>query len=410
MITRILRPDEAWKADIAKAVAFEFGIDIAKKKVECQEPKEKKVYTGNLPHDERSPFTWASLADDDETLFGCIGVDAFPARFDGHVALMGGVGGVATLPQHRRHGAIRACMKAAFEDMYQKGYLLSALYPFSFNYYRKFGYEAGGTLVTWTIDMDAIRLPDMGGRIELLLPGDDLSPVTDVYNAVCADWNLSVAREVFDEDLLKENTLEKKRYLYLWRDDSGEPRGFILFTKKDGIMDCMTNFGMPNGLMFRDAKALAALLKFARAFAADYTAIRLTLPEDIRIDSLIAEHNKVRREAGCNGMARFVNVQKALEMCACHGEGRLRIAVTDPLLPQNEGVWQIDFAPGRPNAVLKTDAPADITLPIGTFSQLLLGVRCAEDLPMMIEADVHNPDAPFSCVFRRKVCRMLDLF
>ena len=34
MITRLLRPDEAWKADIAKAVAFEFGIDIEKKKEE----------------------------------------------------------------------------------------------------------------------------------------------------------------------------------------------------------------------------------------------------------------------------------------------------------------------------------------------------------------------------------------
>lgn len=410
MIVRLLRPEEAWKADIAKAVAFEFGIDMEKKKEECASPKQKEPYAGTLPHDARSPMTWAAMADDDETLYGCIGVDAFPARFDGHTCLMGGVGGVATLPQYRRHGAIRGCMQSAFADMYSNGYLLSALYPFSFYYYRKFGYEAGGTLITWTIDMAAIDLPDVGGSIEQLLPGDDLSPVNEVYNAAAANWNLSSVREVFDADLAKENTLEKKRYLYLWRDDAGVPGGFILFTKKDGVMDCMTNFGMANGLMFRDARALTALLRFAKAFAADYRAIRLTLPEDIRIDAFVSEHTKVQRDVGCNGMVRIVNVQRALELCRCEGEGTLRIAVTDPMLPQNEGVWEIAFAPGEPNRVARTDQPADAEMPVGVFSQLLLGIRCANDLPMIPAVYVRNPDAPFAKVFIRKVCRMLDLF
>lgn len=410
MITRLLRPDEAWKADVAKAVAFEFGIDIEKKKEDCCEPKTKEPYTGALPHDNRSPMTWASLADDDDTLYGCVGVDAFPARFDGHAVLMGGVGGVATLPQHRRHGAIRACMKAALADMYDRGYLLSSLYPFRTAYYRKFGYELAGTAVTWTIPMDALRLPDMGGTIEQLLPGDDIAPVTEVYNAVAADWNLSTVREVFDAELAKENTLEKKRYLYLWRDDSGEPRGFILFTKKDGVMDCRTLFGMANGLMFRDARALTALLKFAQAFAADYRAIRLTLPQNIRIDSLIAEHTSVLRETDFNGMARIVNVRRALELCRAAGTGTLRIAVTDPMLPQNEGVWQVDFTPDGENSVAPTTAPADITLPVGTLSQLLLGARTADDLPLMPEAVLHNPAAPYPLLFLPKTCRLLDLF
>lgn len=410
MIVRILKPEQKYLSQMVQAIAFEGAFDMAQAKEKCLNLPEKEPYTGVLPHDDRAPFTWAALSDDESEIYGCMGVTAYPTRFDGHTVLMGGVGGVATLPQHRRHGAIRECMKAAFADMYEQGYVLSALYPFSFYYYRKFGYEAGGTLVTWTIDMDALRLPDVGGKIELVLPGDDLSAVNEVYNAMCAEWNLSVVREVFDEDLIKENWLEKKRYLYLWRDDSGEPRGFIMFTKKDGVMDCMTNFGMPNGLMFRDARALTALLKFAQAFSADYRAIRLTLPEGIRIDSLIAEHNKVRREAGCNGMARIVNVQRALELCECRGEGCVRVAVTDPMLPQNEGVWQVSFAPGKPNIVEKVDAPADIELPVGTLSQLLLGVHCADDLPMMVEAAVHNPDAPYGGIFRRKICRMLDLF
>lgn len=410
MIVRILKPEEKYLAQMVQAIAFEFVFDLAQEKEKCRNLPEKEPYSGVLPHDDRSPFTWAALSDDENEIYGCMGITAYPVRFDGHSVLMGGVGGVSTLPQYRRHGAIRECMRSAFADMYKKGYVLSSLYPFSAAYYRKFGYEVGPDMLSWTIDMSALKLPDVGGKMELILPGQNLSDVLKVYNDCAAAWNTSAVREVFDEDMLKTNWTIQHRHLYLWRDDSGEPRGYILFCKKDGVMDCLNNFGMPNGLMFRDARALTALLKFAQLFAADYRAIRFALPANIRIHSLISEMNKVQCEGSYNAMHRFVNVQRALELCDCRGEGCVRIAVTDPMLPQNEGVWKVSFAPGQPNAVEKVDAPADIDLPVGTLSQLLLGVCCADDLPMMVEATIRNPDAPFAGIFRRKTCRLLELF
>lgn len=409
MIVRMLKPEELYKAQLAQAIAFEGNFDLEQAKAKCQNPPEKAPYTGDLPHDDRSPITWASLSDDDE-IYGCIGLTAFPMRFDGSTVLMGGIGGVATLPQHRRNGAIRACMQAAFADMYERGYVISSLYPFSTAYYRKFGYEVGPELRYWTIELSALNLPDVGGRMELILPGDDLSDVCKVYNACTQHWNTSVVREEYDRETSSINLLNEKRYLYLWRDDSGEPRSFMMFCKKDGIMDCRNLFGQHNNLMFTDRKSLIALLKFAQAFAADYRAIRFSLPADIRIQSLVAEQTRAEYYGGYNAMHRFVNVQRALELCRCKGEGCIRIGVTDPMLPQNEGVWQIHYAPGESNRVEKTDASADIVLPIGTFTQLLLGVRCAEDIALMPEAEVCNPAASFSDIFYSKTCSMLELF
>lgn len=410
MIVRILKPEEKYLSQMVQAVAFEGTFDLEQAKAKCQEIPEKPAYTGVLPHDSRSPFTWAALSDDERDIYGCMGITAYPVRFDGHTVLMGGVGGVSTLPQHRRHGAIRECMKAAFADMYEKGYVLTSLYPFSAAYYRKFGYEVGPDMLDWTIDMSALKLPDVGGRMELILPGQDLSDVLKVYNDCAADWNTAAVREVFDQDMAKRNWTEQHRHLYLWRDDSGEPRGYILFRKENGVMDCLNKFGMPNGLMFRDARALTALLKFATLFAADYRAIRFTLPANIRVQGLISELNKVQVEGSYNAMHRFVNVQRALELCRCRGEGDIRIGVTDPMLPQNEGTWRIRFAAGQPNIVEKTDETPDIVLPVGTLSQLLLGVRCADDLPMMPDVHIANPDAPYSGIFYTKTCRMLELF
>lgn len=410
MIVRMLKPNELYKAQMVQAVAFESSFDLAQAKAKCEDPLKKTPYAGTLPHDDRSRIHWAAMSDNEEDIYGCIGLTAFPMRFDGNAVLMGGVGGVATLPQHRRHGAIRECMKAAFADMYDNGYVVSSLYPFSTAYYRKFGYEIGPETTTWTIDLTALKLPDVGGRIEMIMPGDDLSDVCKIYNDCTANWNTSVIREEYDQEISDANWLNEKRYLYLWRDDAGEPRGFMMFCKKDGVMDCRNLFGQHNNLMFADMKALIALLKFAQAFAADYRAIRFTLPSNIRIQSLTAEQNKVESYCGYNAMHRFVNVQRALELCRCCGEGSLRIGITDPMLPQNEGVWQISYAPGKPNCVERSAFPADVTLPIGTFSQLLLGIRCAEDIPLMPEACVHTPAAPFGDVFYSKTCHMLDLF
>ena len=68
-------------------------------------------------------------------------VSDFTVQFDGSPCQLGGIGGVATLPQYRRRGGIRACFREALPDMYGSGYDFSYLYPFSTAYYRKFGYE-----------------------------------------------------------------------------------------------------------------------------------------------------------------------------------------------------------------------------------------------------------------------------
>ncbi len=54
---------------------------------------------------------------------------------------MGAVGGVATLPECRKHGYAGAVMCAVVRRMHEHGLALSALWPFSFPYYRKFGWD-----------------------------------------------------------------------------------------------------------------------------------------------------------------------------------------------------------------------------------------------------------------------------
>ena len=87
---------------------------------------------------------FGTFLDDDETICGVVNSREYLCRFDGGTYKLGGVGGVSTLPQYRRGGVIRACMTASLKDMYANDFTFAFLYPFSMQYYRKFGFEAGG--------------------------------------------------------------------------------------------------------------------------------------------------------------------------------------------------------------------------------------------------------------------------
>lgn len=120
MIIRKTRPEEGKRVNTLFAIAFE-------------QPME------NGPGEEPGVTNWGAFEED--TMFSTFAVTDFTQFFDGNQVKMGGIGGVATLPSHRRKGGIRGIFQAALADMYENGYDFSYLYPFSTAYYRKFGYE-----------------------------------------------------------------------------------------------------------------------------------------------------------------------------------------------------------------------------------------------------------------------------
>ena len=64
----------------------------------------------------------------------------FEFRLDGQWVPGGGIGAVSTLPEYRNSGAVRAIFGTLLPEAYREGEVLSALYPFSHAFSRKFGY------------------------------------------------------------------------------------------------------------------------------------------------------------------------------------------------------------------------------------------------------------------------------
>ena len=316
MYARKLFPQELWQARLNMAVAFEGPFEYGKEREKEADARDGEDVYGAFLHQDGPPV--ASIIVNKKTL-----------RFDGQELKMGGVGGVATLPAHRRGGAIRACMEASLRELYNEGYALSHLYPFSTSYYRQFGYAPAGRTARWRIRLEDLRrLPKVKGSVRQLLPGDDLSVLLDLYNGMYKDINFSCLREAFDKDLEGDGPLTQKRWIFLWSDANGTPGGALIGSRVKDDLICYADFPLRNGLLFTSPQALTGLLGFVyESFIANFEAVQLAVPAHMDLTALLPELSGMDCKHVLNGMARAVNAELLLKLCRCQGQGELRVKV-----------------------------------------------------------------------------------
>lgn len=401
MIARKLQPGEYWRAGLNMAVAFESPFEFEKEQEKAKTAEENPLED-----------LYGTFLSEGEPPVASIVMNKMQARFDGHIVKMGGIGGVATLPAHRRGGAIRACMELSLRDLYREGYALSHLYPFSTSFYRQFGFASAGKSVRWKVSLpDLKRLPDAGGTVRQLLPGDDLSVLLELYNKAYGNINFSCLREIFDKALEGDKPLAQNRWIFLWSDNNGVPGGFIVASRVKDTLHCVPEFSGKDAMIFTSPQSLIGLLNFVcTSFLSNFDDIEFAIPDHIDLSGLLPEISGMDCRAVLNGMARAVNVEMLLKLCRCRGEGKLVLGVTDKIIPANNDTFLLDFAPGRENLVQRTTAPADIELDVGNLAVLLGGSRTAESLAMTPDIRVNSPGRDFSQVFYRKPCHVLDLF
>jgi predicted acetyltransferase len=106
----------------------------------------------------------------------------FPAQMwlSGVPVSLGAVAGVTVLPEFRRRGVAAKMMDFAVMRMFAEGWALSALFPFSHKYYRKFGYGAIGDVHAYRLNPSNLTVFVEGHRVRPFQP-DDLPMMRVMY-------------------------------------------------------------------------------------------------------------------------------------------------------------------------------------------------------------------------------------
>ena len=350
--------------------------------------------------------TGRAAFDDNGKMCSCFDLIPYSVIFDGSEAKMGGIGGVASLPEEREKKYIRNIFEYAMNEMYEGGYVFSYLYPFSHIYYRKFGYELNMTTIKYNIPVSSFRQFTQTGRISMVADDAERQIVRALYEEFIKDKNLAVVRtdklwkKRFDSDPYRDNV-----FLYVWYNRHDEARGYIQYnTEKSG--------GIKAGIVVRelvwlDTEALKGIFAFLGKFGSQVENFIWKAPSFTNLLPFFDEPYEIGQEINLFGMNRIVNVQKAFELMTLpRGKGEVVIRVEDAFFPVNTGNYRIAWNSGD-RSVEKTDikeshAGPDLSCDVQSLSQLVTGFLTPDELEFAGKIAVNGNREALAEIFRKK--------
>jgi predicted acetyltransferase len=414
MDIRPITPEEKIMKTKIQAIAFLVSEDFSK--------------ASENPEEFREGYeTCRAAFDDSGKMCSCLELIPFEVRFDGNTVPMGGIGGVASLPEDRNKRYIRNIFELSMKEMYEKGYVFSYLYPFSHQYYRKFGYELNMTLIKYSINISAFRHFEQTGDLKLYTDDMDPAYIIGLYDVFIKDKNLAVIRtEKLWKQFFKKSPYKDNVYLYIWYEKSGKAGGYVKFHVEKNS-NGKNNMNVDE-FVWQDRAAFTGILGFIGNLSAQIEKMIWSAPSFVNLLPLFSEPYEVKQEILTYGMNRVVNVEKAIEMMSSPlGCGEVTISVKDEFFPLNTGNYTIawdDHANSEKNIhaeksidadksthiVTRSKKAPDMVCDVQALSQLITGFVAIDELGFAGKIDISGNKSALRQVFPKKKLFINDYF
>ncbi len=295
---------------------------------------------------------------------------------------MGGIAAVACLPASRGKGYAGQCLKYALEQMRESGQAVSTLFPFSFDYYDRFGWAWVGVQRTYEVKTRALKAApeteDARAATE-----SDRPAIAMAYTEFAKRYRGALVRNEKLWNQVLNNGDKEYRYTYLY-EKAGQVEGYL--TYKGGNRE---------GTKLREFIALTprarrALLGLLRRHEMQIEKFTWDAPSDDPLWSTLM-HWDLTTKAEPTTQARIVDIPTAIAAWRPDpgASGRTVLQVQDSCAPWNQGTWQIEFADGESRAV-RTDSAAQISLDIRALSQAYFGMPTVSELRAADKLTIHD--------------------
>ncbi|WP_123537056.1 GNAT family N-acetyltransferase [Halosimplex salinum] len=333
------------------------------------------------------------------------------ANLRGEWVSLAGLAAVATPPEHRREGYVSALIGDALER-WRGDFPLAALWPFSRSYYEQFGWATANTYAKYTCSPDQLAFARSAADGHARpVSADEWRELQTVHEAQAEETTLALRRS--SENWWRERVLHEgdddRPWAYVWERD-GEAVGYVVYTFEDlGGPRHMNQRLKVSDMAVADHDAWLGLMGFLADH--DSQASEVVVYSDARTDllDLVADPDAVECETQTGPMVRIVDVADALEACPYPADATadVTIEVTDETADWNDGRFRLQVADGEgectavdraaeSDATLDGSGDPDVTVDVGTLSQLVVGyhdVATARRLGGLSVADETTADA-----------------
>ncbi|MCF6136974.1 GNAT family N-acetyltransferase [Pseudalkalibacillus berkeleyi] len=303
----------------------------------------------------------------------------------GKVMPMGGIAGVATWPEQRRKGFVKALMKKALEQMKIKGQYVSMLHPFSFSFYRKYGWEMTHTTIKYEIKTDQLpRLSSQSnGSIERIKKESDR--LDQIYNRMACKYSGMLKRT---DDWWHYSILDNESdMIAVYKDGDGVDQGYMIYKVKENHMVIDEWVSLTN-------EAKLNMLDFVSKHDSMMNKITIHAPVDESFAFLMADP-KINQEVNSYFMSRIVDVKSFLEEYPFKVEKLnqpIILQVVDSFAEWNNGIFiirideggghKVDYHPLKEHATCSHEPSNVIQCDINTLSTMFFNYMRPSDLAL----------------------------
>jgi predicted acetyltransferase len=312
-----------------------------------------------------------------------IGIINFRSYFGSEAILpLGGIAAVASLPASRGQGYAGACIDFALSQMRESGQVISALYPFQWDFYHRYGWDWVGALRQYTIPTAIIKpFPETESVREA--SESDHGAIQETYARHARHYRGSLVRTDYQWNGILADTDSQYASVYVYEAERGI-EGYIAYRGYGSEEMELREF------VSLTPAALRGLLGLLRRQQMQFRKVSWKAPED---DPLWSQQQNWQIDTKLRPvfMGRIVDVPGALQAWkpARDVSGAVRLEVKDDHASWNEGAWQIASEDGKISVQKTTKAP-QVSLDIQALSQAYFGRPNLTELRHAGRVSVHD--------------------
>jgi predicted acetyltransferase len=305
---------------------------------------------------------------DGEKLISQLAVYPFQVNIYGKTFEMGGLTGVGTYPEYANLGLMYKLIRQGLADMRQRKQSISYLYPYSFPFYRRRGWEIISDKMTFEVkDYQLPKIRKVSGYVERL--NTEHPDIRTVYNLFSSKRHVAMIRNDLAWDEYWRWDLDDITAA-VYYDRFHEPQGYLLYWISEDILHIKE-------MVYINEEARIGLWNFISAHFSMVSKVVGSIYTDEPL-AFWLEDGEIKETIAPYFMARIVDVKQFVAQFPFRSIGtdtHLTFRLDDPMLEWNQGVFTLHVsATGHGELIDSNDQPA-ASFDIQTMTTMLLGYK-----------------------------------